>query len=39
VVGRLNPAYTLEQAQSEMDVLARRIAKDHPQTNTDGASV
>jgi putative ABC transport system permease protein len=34
VVGRLNPAYTLEQAQSEMDVLARRIAKDHPQTNT-----
>jgi hypothetical protein len=34
VVGRLGPEYTLEKAQSEMNVLARRIAKDHPQTNS-----
>lgn len=33
VVGRLGPEYTLEKAQSEMNVLARRIAKDHPQAN------
>ncbi|HLK20029.1 MAG TPA: ABC transporter permease, partial [Bryobacteraceae bacterium] len=34
VIGRLKPAYQLTQAQSEMDVLAQRLAKDHPETNT-----
>jgi putative ABC transport system permease protein len=34
VVGRLGPEYTLEKAQSEMNLLARRIAKNHPQTNS-----
>ena len=34
VVGRIGPDYTLEHAQTEMDILARRIEKDHPQTNT-----
>jgi putative ABC transport system permease protein len=34
VVGRIGPGYTLERAQTEMDMLARRMEKDHPQTNT-----
>lgn len=34
VVGRIGPDYTLERAQTEMDMLARRMSKDHPQTNT-----
>ncbi len=33
VVARLKPGVTLQQAQSEMTVLAARFAKDHPKTN------
>jgi putative ABC transport system permease protein len=34
VVARLKPGVTLEQAKSEMAVMAARFAKDHPKTNT-----
>jgi putative ABC transport system permease protein len=37
VVARLKPGVTLQQAQSEMDVLATHFAKDHPKTNKDRA--
>jgi len=33
VAARLKPGVTLKQAQSELDVLAQRFARDHPQTN------
>jgi predicted permease len=33
VVARLKPGLTLQQAQSEMTVLAARFAKDHPKSN------
>jgi putative ABC transport system permease protein len=35
VVARLKPGVTLQQAQSEMTVMAARFAKDHPKTNSD----
>ncbi len=35
VAARLKPGVTLQQAQSEMTVLAARFAKDHPKTNGD----
>jgi putative ABC transport system permease protein len=31
--GRLRPGVSLEQAQSQMDTIARRLAKDYPNTN------
>lgn len=34
VIGRVGPAYALERAQSEMNLVAQRMAKDYPQTNT-----
>ncbi|HXP62219.1 MAG TPA: ABC transporter permease [Dongiaceae bacterium] len=33
VVARLKPGVTVQQAQSEMTVLAARFAKDHPKSN------
>lgn len=35
VAARLKPGVTLQQAQSEMDVLARDLAREVPQTNKD----
>ncbi|MGA7726211.1 MAG: ABC transporter permease [Opitutaceae bacterium] len=35
VVARLKPGVTLQQAQSELTVMAARFAKDHPKTNRD----
>jgi putative ABC transport system permease protein len=35
VVARLKPGVTLQEAQSEMNVLAARFAKDHPKTDGD----
>ena len=34
VYARLKPAVTLDQAQSEMDVLYRRLEQEYPQTNS-----
>jgi putative ABC transport system permease protein len=40
VIGRLQPGKTLEDAQSEMSVLADRLARDYPDANRDrGARV
>ncbi|MEY2559988.1 MAG: putative transport system permease protein [Verrucomicrobiota bacterium] len=35
-IARLKPGVTLEQAQSEMDLIARQIAQEHPATNAGG---
>jgi putative ABC transport system permease protein len=37
VVARLKPGVTVQQAQSEMALLAAHFAKDHPKTNGDRA--
>lgn len=34
LVGRLKPRVALEQAQAEMDVIARRLEQQYPQNNT-----
>ncbi len=34
-IARLNPGVTLEQAQSELDVIGRNLAQAYPQSNTD----
>jgi len=40
VMGRLKPGVSLTQAQADMDVVARRIGQDYPDTNKSwGASV
>jgi putative ABC transport system permease protein len=39
VVARLKPGVTWEQAQTELDVISARIAKDHPTDGESGAVV
>lgn len=34
-VARLKPGWSIEQASAELEVIARQIAKDHPDTNRD----
>jgi putative ABC transport system permease protein len=34
VIGRLKTGVTVQQAQSDMDVIARRLEQEHPDTNT-----
>lgn len=34
VIARVQSGYSIEQAEGEMNLIARRLAKDHPQTNT-----
>jgi putative ABC transport system permease protein len=33
VIARLKPGVKLEQAQTEMDLIARKLEKEHPETN------
>ena len=35
-IARLKPGVTLEQAQSEMDLIARQLTQEHPTTNAGG---
>lgn len=35
IVARLKPGVTIEQARSEMDTIARNVARDHPDTHRD----
>ncbi len=35
VIGRLAPGHTFEEASSQMDVIAARLAKDYPDANRD----
>jgi putative ABC transport system permease protein len=35
-IARLKPGVTLEQAQAEMDLIARQLAQEHPTTNSGG---
>jgi predicted permease len=35
VIGRLKPGVSLDQAQAEMTVVGRRLARDHPKSNAD----
>ncbi|MDA2936770.1 ABC transporter permease [Acidobacteria bacterium AH-259-A15] len=35
VIARLKPALTLEQAQAQMDIIARQLGKEYPRTNRD----
>jgi putative ABC transport system permease protein len=35
-IARLKPGVTLEQAQSEMDLIARQLMQEHPTTNAGG---
>jgi ABC-type antimicrobial peptide transport system permease subunit len=39
VVGRLRPGATLTQAQSEVDVIMRRLAEEYPESNRDKGMV
>src|SRR5262245_38354796 len=37
VIGRLKPAATISQAQSELDLLCRRVSQSHPERGSFGA--
>jgi putative ABC transport system permease protein len=37
-IGRLNPGATAAQARAELGVIAQRLAREHPDTNTDVGS-
>lgn len=39
VVARMKPGVTLKQAQGELDVVARRLAQDYPDTNKERGAV
>jgi putative ABC transport system permease protein len=39
VVARLSPGVTVEQAQSEMDIISAALAKEYPRTNTASSAV
>jgi predicted permease len=38
-VGRLNPGFTMEQAEAEMNAIIARVAADHPETEAEGHRV